>query len=215
MNRIMNIKVVITDDHPIVANGLRHVLMRAPHISVEGIFHSAPELLTNISKLAPDVLILDKQLQETDALQTVQALLKEMPSLKILIFSSADAIFQVKKMLEMGCLGYILKDADDDLLVSAIESVYSGNRFLSPSLERALVDDIFNKKVRPQRNAMITKREKEILELIVKEYTTQEIASRIFLSPSTIELHRASLLQKLGVRNTAGLVRVAVESGLV
>jgi DNA-binding NarL/FixJ family response regulator len=211
----MTIKVVITDDHPIVADGLNNVLLRTSHIQVTGIYHSAPELLKNIKQANPDVLILDKQLQESDGVETVRALVKEMPALQILIFSSTDNTYQVKKMLEAGCRGYLLKDADNDTLIKAIETVFKGARFLSPLLENALLEDLFKHKTHVQKQANLTKREKEVLDLIVKEYTNQEIAATLFLSLSTIEFHRTSMLQKLGVKNTAGLVRVAVQTGLV
>jgi DNA-binding NarL/FixJ family response regulator len=211
----MIIKVVITDDHPIVADGLNNVLLRTSYIQVTGIYHSAPELLKNIKQASPDVLILDKQLQESDGVETVRALVKEMPALQILIFSSTDNTYQVKKMLEAGCRGYLLKDADNDTLIKAIETVFKGGRFLSPLLENALLEDLFKHKNHVQKQANLTKREKEVLDLIVKEYTNQEIAAALFLSLSTIEFHRTSMLQKLGVKNTAGLVRVAVQTGLV
>jgi DNA-binding NarL/FixJ family response regulator len=209
----MAIQVIITDDHPIVANGVKTVLDRIPTITVAGIYHSAPELLQNIARVKPDVLLLDKQLQQTDALETVRALIRTLPRLQILIFSSNDTLYHVKQMLEAGCRGYLLKDADDDMLINAIETVFEGRRFLSPALEKALQEELShpngNKKVH------LTKREKEVMELIVKEYTNPEIAAKLFLSPSTIESHRTSILHKLGVKNTAGLVRVAFETGLV
>ena len=211
----MIIKVVITDDHPIVANGMKHVLERNAHIQVTDLYHSAPELLQHIKKNSPDVLILDRQLQDSDGAETVRALLKLMPALPILIFSSTDNLYQVKKMLEAGCQGYLLKDADNDTLLKAIETLYKGNRFLSPSLETALLDDMFKHKNATRKEATLSKRELEVLALIVKEYTNQEIAAHLFLSLSTVEFHRVNMLQKLGVKNTAGLVRVAVQAGLV
>lgn len=209
------IKIVITDDHPVVATGLKNVLIRSEHIHVTAIYHSAQELLENIQQANPDILILDKQLHKSDGVETVTKLLKQLPNLKILIFSSTDTTYQVKKMLESGCRGYLLKDADDDQLLKAIETVYKGDRFLSPSLESAIFEELFKNKNTPRRTINLSKREKEVLDLIVKEYTTQEIAAKLFLALSTIEFHRTSMQQKLGVKNTAGLVRVAMENGLI
>jgi DNA-binding NarL/FixJ family response regulator len=211
----MTIKVVITDDHPIVADGMKHVLELTPGIQVTGVYHSAPELLQHIATVKPDVLILDRQLQDSDSVETVQALLELLPSLPILVFSSTDNIYHVKRMMEAGCHGYLLKDADNETLLKAIETLHQGGRFLSPILENTLLDDLFKKKNSKRRETTLSKREKEILNLIVKEYTNQEIASTLFLSLSTVEFHRTSMLQKMGVKNTAGLVRVAVQTGLV
>jgi DNA-binding NarL/FixJ family response regulator len=210
----MPIKVIITDDHPLITKGINTVLSRLPAITVAGVYHSAAELLRNIAKTKPDVLILDRQLPKTDAETTVRTLLKMIPSLKILMFSSTDNVYQVRAMLDAGCKGYLLKDADEDMLVKAIETVYKGNRFLSPLLEAALLDDQLLHQ-EGQRRVNLTNREKEVMKLIIAEYTNQEIAEKLFLSPFTIESHRTSILQKLNVKNTAGLVRVAFETGLV
>ena len=210
----MPIRVIITDDHPLIAKGIQTVLTRIPAVDVMGVYHSAAELLNNVEQTRPDVLILDKQLPKTDPVHTVKTLLKLMPSLKILVFSSTDNVYQVRTMLDAGCKGYLLKDADADLLVKAIETVAKDNRFLSPALETALLDDQLLHQD-GQKTVQLTKREKEVMKLIIGEHTNNEIAEKLFLSISTIESHRTSILQKLNVKNTAGLVRVAFESGLV
>jgi DNA-binding NarL/FixJ family response regulator len=117
----------------------------------------------------------------------------------------------VKKMLKMGCMGYILKDSDDVTILKAIETVQNGGQFLSPLLQQQLVEDMFGGK---RKNNHLTRREKEILQLIVHEHTNQEIADKLFISLHTVENHRISLLHKLEVKNTAGLVKVALETGL-
>jgi DNA-binding NarL/FixJ family response regulator len=211
---IMPVKVTITDDHPIVANAINTILSSNSNITVTGVFHSAPELLQNIALTNPDVLILDKQLQKADALETVRILIKNMPSLQILIFSSNDILYYVKKMLDAGCRGYLLKNADDEMLIRAVETVAKGSRFLSPSLELALQEELLPYK-KNSRRITLTKREKEVMELIVNEYTNPEIAAKLFLSEFTIDSHRTSIMQKLGAKNTAGLVRVAIQTGLV
>lgn len=211
----MSIKVIITGDHPIVVNGLNNVLSRTRHIQVTGIYHSITELLKNIAQTNADVLILDKQLQKSNILSTVHTLVKYNPSLQILAFSSNDSIYHVKNMLAAGCKGYLLKDADDDLLIKAIETVFQDKQFLSPALENALLEEAAHSKRDLTRKASLTRREKEVLNLIVQEHTNPEIAAKLFLSPSTVESHRTSILHKLGAKNTAGIVRLAFETGLV
>jgi DNA-binding NarL/FixJ family response regulator len=208
------INVVITDDHPIVSNGLKNMLARQEHIHVSGVFGNATELLTGIKKTLVDVLILDMKLPDGNGYDIACTILKAKPRVRILVFSNTDMVYQINKMLEAGCLGYLPKNADDEMILKAIDSVYSGQRYLSPALEAAVLEDAFRHKKKSQK-ATLTKREKEVLSLIVKEFTNQEIASQLFLSLSTIEFHRNSLLQKLSVKNTAGLVRVAIEAGLV
>lgn len=208
------INVVITDDHPIVSNGLKNMLTRQGHIHVSGVFGNATELLTGIKKTLVDVLILDMKLPDGNGYDIACTILKTKPRVRILVFSNTDMVYQINKMLEAGCLGYLPKNADDEMILKAIDSVYNGQRYLSPALEAAVLEDAFRHKKKSQK-ATLTKREKEVLSLIVKEFTNQEIASQLFLSLSTIEFHRNSLLQKLSVKNTAGLVRVAIEAGLV
>jgi DNA-binding NarL/FixJ family response regulator len=208
------INVIITDDHPVVYDGLKKMLDKQSHIKVIGIYNSAAELMTNIFNTNVDVLILDMQLPDGNGFDIAQSVLKKKSKLKILVFSSTETVYQIKKMLNAGCLGYLPKNADGKTIIKAIESVYQDKRFLSPALEAALLDDMIRNKDKPKQ-AKLTRREKEVLDLIVKEYTNSEMASELFLSQSTIDFHRNSLLQKLNVKNTAGLVRVAIESGLV
>ena len=209
------IRAVITDDHPIVANGLQTMLQKTGTIQVLAKYNSAKELLENIKSLQPNILILDMQLPDGDGFDIATKVLQACPGTQILVFSSSDTVYHVKKMLQAGCGGYALKNTDDLTLVKAIETVAAGGRFLSPELEAALVEDMFRNKGKTTKTATLTKREKEVLELIVQEHTNQEIANKLFLGLSTVELHRTNMLQKLGVKNTAGLVRVAVQTGLV
>lgn len=209
------INVIITDDHPVVSNGLRNMLALQTHIHVNAVYDKASELTAHMPEITPPcVLILDMQLPDGNGYDLAQSVLKTKPGISILVFSSTDTVYQIKKMLQAGCLGYLPKNADDETIVKAIETVAKGERFLSPSLEAALLDDMIRNKDKNKKTTL-TKREKEVLALIVKEYTNQEIANELYLSLSTIEFHRTSLLQKLKVKNTAGLVRVAIETGLV
>jgi DNA-binding NarL/FixJ family response regulator len=154
------------------------------------------------------------QLPDLQGPELAQKVLQQYPKIKIIILSSQDVIIQVKKMLRIGCMGYLLKDADDSVIAEAIDTVYKGGRYLSPRLNHELIEDSF-KGNRKQQNVLLSRREKEVLKLIVDEYTNQEIADQLFLSMHTVENHRISLLHKLNVKNTAGLVRVALENGLL
>jgi DNA-binding NarL/FixJ family response regulator len=207
--------VVIADDHPVVSNGLKNMLSRQKQIKVNAIYNSATDLLENMDTVTMDVLILDMQLPDGNGMDIAGKIMKAKPGTRILVFSSSDIIYQVKKMLQAGCYGYLLKDADDKMIVQAIETVYESQRFLPPVLEKALLDDMIRNKNKLSNQTTLSKREKEVLELILKEYTSQEIADELFLSTSTIEFHRNSLQQKLGAKNIAGLVKAAIQRGLI
>ena len=210
----MQIKVSIADDHPVVANGIRNILNDFEHLEVLEVYSNGQSLLQGIKNLQPDVLLLDMNLPDMAGPDLARTISKQFPTVKILVFSSSDILIQAKKMMQAGASGYLLKESDDVMIANAIETVYKGGQFLSPSIQQAMLDDMFKTKNRP-RHAVLTRREKEILQLIVTEHTNQEIAEKLFISPHTVENHRNNLLQKLNVKNTAGLVRVALQNGLV
>lgn len=207
----MSLKLAIADDHPIVVNGIRNILRDAPHITITDIYNNGKSLLNGIKERQPDVLLLDMQMPDMNGPELATIILKSYPQIRILILSSTDVLLMVKKMLKLGCMGYILKDSDDVTILKAIETVQNGGQFLSPLLQQQLVEDMFGGK---KKNNHLTRREKEILQLIVNEHTNQEIADKLFISLHTVENHRISLLHKLEVKNTAGLVKIALETGL-
>jgi DNA-binding NarL/FixJ family response regulator len=119
-------------------------------------------------------------------------------------------------MLEKGAKGYILKNTGQDELIKAIRSVYEGNLYLDEAVNKIVINSIANQKVKQSKSPFptLTRREKEILNLILDEYTTQEIAGKLFISFGTVETHRRNMMIKIGARNTAGLVRAALEYDL-
>lgn len=208
------IKVIIAGDQPITTNGLNNILSGTSHIMVTGIYASIHALLKTGSEVDAHVLILDKQLQKNEGVATIRTILENMPGIQILLFSSNNSLYHVGNMLEAGCKGYLLKDADGNMLIKAVETVFQGSRFLSPLLENAFLGDmLLNRST--ARKPELTRREKEVLQLIVEEHTNPEIAAKLFLSPFTIESHRTNILHKLGAKNTAGIVKMAFVSGLV
>ncbi|MDA3614121.1 LuxR C-terminal-related transcriptional regulator [Polluticaenibacter yanchengensis] len=209
------IKIVILDDHPIVTNGLSNALAVNKNMAIVAKYSTCNDFMMAYKGLDFDVLILDMQLSDGTGYDVARQVLAARPAVGILVFSSSDILYQMKKMLETGCLGYLLKNADNEMLYHAIEQVYKGRQVLSPEVEKALLEETFTEKNNKKNKILLTRREQEVLQLIVKEFTTQEIASELFLSVSAVEFHRTNLLQKLGVKNVAGLVRVALETGLV
>lgn len=211
------IKVAITDDHPVVIDGLKTALSLDPEIVITGTYMNGTELFTGLKDQLPDVLMLDLQLPGKNGSELVPLLLKQYPNLHILILSGVESSPYIKEMMQKGCKGYLLKSTSSQAtIVNAIKQIYDGEIFLDATLKEQLLREMLVTQRRSNKlNPRITQREKEVLNLIVKEYSNHEIAEKLFISLRTVETHRYNLLQKLEVKNTAGLLRVAVQMGLI
>lgn len=211
----MEITVGIVDDHNVVINGVQNMLYDFPNIKITDVYSNGESLLAGLKKRQPDVLLLDIQLPDINGDDLTEKISNTYPNISILAMTGFDTSYYVKSMLQKGALGYLLKNTSASILVEAIETVYNRNRFVDPSLRQQLIDDMIMNKKQEFEQVMLTRREKEILKLIMEECTSPEIAKKLFLSVNTIENHRASLLQKLHVKNTAGLVKVALQRKLI
>lgn len=205
------INVAIVDDQVIILNGLQKILAEAAHINVSALYNSGDELLEGMEKAQPDVLLLDIQMPGRSGIELAAIISKKYPAVKMIALTNVDVLTQMKQMLQKGCLGYLLKDVSPEILINAIETVNSGEQFLNENLKKQLLSSLSGQ----DDKQLITRREKEILKLILEENTNQDIANKLFLSLRTVENHRNNLLQKLNVKNTAGLVKVALQEGLV
>ncbi len=205
------IKVAIIDDQLIIINGLQKILANNAGITVSGTFVSGDALLENLETEQPDVLLMDIQMPGKSGIELAGIISKKYPKIKMIALTNVDVFIQMKQMMQKGCAGYLLKDVSPEILINAIEIVHEGGQYLSDDFKKQL----FNNLAGQNSKQLITRREKEILKLILEENTNQEIANKLFLSLRTVENHRNNLLQKLNVKNTAGLVKVALQDGLV
>ncbi len=205
------INVAIVDDQVIILNGLQKILAEAEHIQVSALYSSGSELLKGLETQQPDVLLLDIQMPDQSGIELAGIISKKYPAVKMIALTNVDVLTQMKQMLQKGCLGYLLKDVSPQILINAIETVNNGEQFLNENLKKQLLSSLSGQ----DNKQIITRREKEILKLILEENTNQDIANKLFLSLRTVENHRNNLLQKLNVKNTAGLVKVALQEGLV
>jgi DNA-binding NarL/FixJ family response regulator len=208
------ITVFITDDHPLVSNGIRDMLSPYSFIRIIGTFLSGAELFAGIKVQQPDVLLLDIQLSDMRGEEITFTLKKDFPDVKILALTNFNNTLYASNMLKSGASGYLLKNTDEKTLVNAIETVYRGGIYLSPDMKIRVED--FRKKIQRQTSskASLTIREIEILTLLTKGFSNQQIADELFLSKRTVENYRLNLTLKLEVKNTAGLVKYAIEQGL-
>lgn len=217
MSGSVPIKVSVVDDHPLAISGVENMLRPFKHIEIISTYTSGALLLEGLTKVQPDVLLLDILLPDQSGQDLAEIISKTYPKVNILALTSLDAPSHVKGMMRRGCKGYLLKNTDQDTLVTAIEKVYNGEEYIEASLKEQMLHNIIKGKREHLSNPKIvlTEREKEILTLIVNEHTSKEIADKLFLSLRTVEGHRLNLLQKLDAKNTVGLVRIAMQMGLI
>jgi len=211
------IQVFIVDDHKMVIEGLMLMLATLDNIKVIGTATSGEEAIEMIPKTQTDVVLLDINMQGINGVETCKTLLRKQPNLKIIALSMHKESSLIKLMLSNGARGYVLKNAGQQEVVRAIEVVSNGKMYLDETVNDIVLNSVANGRERKKQNPFpsISRREKEVLNLILKEHTTQEIADKLFISFGTVETHRRNMLVKLGAKNTAGLVRIAIEYGLI
>lgn len=206
-------KVIALDDHPVVLAGLQTMLSTHYEVSFCGGFTRLPDVLDWLEHHTADVLLLDIHLGDQDGIQICKELRIRFPALRILALSNLDQTVIVRQMMKNGADGYLLKNAHPDELFQAI---FSTAPYIQPGLREILLRESIGMPARRQEFIpVLTRREREVLDLIAREHTTKEIAQKLFISSDTVETHRGHLFQKLGVKNAAGLIKTAIEKGLI
>jgi DNA-binding NarL/FixJ family response regulator len=205
------INVAIVDDQVIILNGIQKILADEANINITEVYSNGDALLEGLEIAEPDVLLLDIHMPGKTGMELASIINKKNHRVKMIVLTNVDVLIQMKQMLQKGCLGYLLKDVSPQNLVTAIETVYQGNQYLQEELKVQLLQNLSGE----NKQHLMTRREKEILKMIAEENTNSEIATKLFLSLRTVENHRNNLLQKLNVKNTAGLVKIAMNEGLV
>ncbi|MCF8274912.1 MAG: response regulator transcription factor [Flavobacteriaceae bacterium] len=210
------ISIAITDDHLMVVEGLKTMLNNVDNIQIISTYHSVNDTIEGLQTVVPQVLLLDINLPDGNGIILCKELKEHYKTLKIIALSNFEDVAFIKQIIKNGANGYLLKNTNKTELIDAIIAVTNNQLFLPEKLQRLLLNDSLGK---PNNSSFfipsLTRREKEVLKLIVKEHTTDEIANQLFITPKTVEAHRSNLIQKLGVKNVAGLVRVAIEKGLI
>lgn len=212
------IRVFLVDDHTIVRDGLRSVLLAEPLIEVVGEAANGQELLAQLPTVPTDVVLMDLNMPVLDGLATTQELRKHHARLRILILSMMTHEHTINELLAAGAHGYVLKNADKTEIITAIQAVASGKRFLCSEigltvLEKLLATEGESAPGAAKDPSRPTSREREVLQLVVTGLTNQQIADKLFTSRRTVESHRQSLLEKTGALNTPALVKYAMEQG--
>jgi DNA-binding NarL/FixJ family response regulator len=206
------INVFIVDDHPVVIEGIHSLLQNEKDIAWMGQAMNAQSCLGFFVNNTADVVLMDINMPGMDGVELCAVMKEKYPGIMILGLSTFNQGLYIKKMVEHGASGYILKNSSKEELIKAIHAVHEGHIYFSGEVGIALQE---YQKSSLRELPVLTAREKEVLALIAEGYTNPQIAEKIFLSPFTVDSHRKNLLAKLGVKNTACLIRLAVEQKLI
>jgi len=215
MENEASIKILLVDDHKIVRDGIRSLLSDVSGFEFIGDAENGLEAIEKADGLIPDLIILDINMPVMDGITCARKITEKHPGMKILALTMLNEQEHIKNMIASGALGYILKNSGKDELVKAIQTVMEGKNYFSNDVKDAIFMQMIGKKTSTGKiigePIPLTRREKDVLQLIVEEYTNQEIADKLFISVRTVDAHRRNLLEKTGARNTAGLVKFAIE----
>jgi two-component system, NarL family, invasion response regulator UvrY len=207
------IRVVVAEDHHLVREGICKLLEDGGDIQVVGEADNGRDAITLSRSLRPDVLVLDVSMPELDGLETLAELKATLPKQHVVILSMHADLGIVQQALRGGALGYILKQSVAGELLAAVRAVSTGSVYLSASVSQVLTSDVYVDKTQTLLDRL-SPRERHVVERIVEGYSTKEIANSMHTSVKTVEKQRRDAMRKLGVENTASLVRVSLELGL-
>ena len=210
----MSIRVLVVDDHAVVRAGLALLVDSADDLEAVGEAGSARDAVFEARTTKPDVILLDVMMPDQSGIDVVPQLLKEHPETKVLVLSMQDDPRYVREAFEVGASGYVLKEAADTELVTAIREVAGGGRYVHPELGARLVAAETAERRRAEEDPL-SDREREVLRLLALGHTNQEIAKELYISVRTAETHRAHIMQKLRFSSRAELVRYALAEGLL
>lgn len=214
------IRILLADDHAVVRAGLRMLINAQPDMEVVGEAADGREAIEQAETLCPDVVLLDLTMPGLGGLSALGVIREKAPGTKVLVLTMHDDEGYLRQVLGAGGSGYVVKKAADMELLSAIRAVRRGEVYVHSSLTKALVEGVFDRRVEGEAGASdrfedLSEREKEVLRLLARGYTNQQIADALFLSVKTIETYRARLMEKLKLRTRAELVHYALKKGLL
>jgi len=211
------VTIVLADDHPIVRHGLRMVLEAEGDFTVLGETDDGDKVLETVTRLRPDILILDVMLPGINGLKIVPQVRKIAPKTQTIMLSVYSSEAYIIEALHNGAMGYVLKSASADLLVEAVRTVVSGRRYLSPPFSERAIELYVQRTNTASLDVFdtLTRREVEIFRWMAQGYKNAEISSRLSISPRTVEVHRARIMQKLDISSPRELIRFALQRGIL
>jgi DNA-binding NarL/FixJ family response regulator len=211
-------KILLADDHNVLRKGLRRILEEQPDLEVVGEASDGREAVTLNNQLHPDIIVMDIAMPLMNGLEATRQILQRSAGVNVLILSMYSDENYVVQVLRAGARGYLLKDTAEEDLITAVRAVAKGQPFFSPKIAKLLMGDSIQR-LRTEGKSdsydLLTPREREVLQLIAEGKSNKEAAAALFVSPTTIETHRARIMDKLDLHSTADIVLYAVRKGIV
>ena len=204
---------MLADDHTIVRQGLKLILAAQPDFEVVGEAGNGREAAELAEKLKPDLVLMDVQMPDLNGIEATRRMVASNSRIRVLVLSMHKEALYVREVLKAGARGYILKDAIDTELLSAMRSVARGDGYISPAVSGALLTDYREQSSNPLDT--LSTREREVLQLIAEGKTNKEVATKLNLSVYTVDSHRGKIMEKLNLHSAGELVRFAMKNGLV
>lgn len=209
------IRILLADDHDLVRAGFRSLLQNLQGIQVVGEAADGQEVLRQVDSLKPDLVLMDIAMPELNGLEATARIVKEHPEVHVMILSMHANEEYARRAIRAGAQGYLLKRASTAELELAVRAVARGEPYLTPAISKHLLAD-FARQAEPESPLdKLTPRQREILQLIAEGFSRKEIAEKLSISPKSFDVYRSEILQQLGIDDTAGLVRFAIQNGLV
>ena len=210
----MPIRILIADDHGVVAEGLKHLIEAQQDMEVVATVGDGREAVRMAKETQPDVVLMDLSMPELNGADATRAILERDAKCRVIVLSMYAEREYVRRALKAGAAGYVVKRSAAKEVVDAIRAVHAGQRYLSPRVADVVIDD-YAGDGKGDLLERLSAREREVLQLLAEGRTGAEIAQRLSLSQKTVETYRARLVEKLGIRDVAGLVKFAIQRGLV
>ena len=213
----MTISILLADDHHIVRQGLRALLEAEPDFHVLGEAADGLEAVQSVERLQPDILLVDVMMPGLGGLEATRQVRERFPKTQVVVLSMHSNEAYVLQALRNGAMGYVLKDSNAADLLKAVREAYAGRRFLSPPLSDVIIDAYVNKSRETDLDVYetLTNREREVFHLAAEGHTNADIASRLSISPRTVEIHRTNMMRKLDLHSEHELIRYALRRGIL
>ncbi len=203
-------KIMIVEDHPVVVEGLKKLLLDAGIAELCLTASDGRECLLFLMSFQPDVILLDINLPDINGIDLCKTIKTKYPNYKVLAISSFNERSYITHMIQNGASGYVLKNASEDEIIEAVKTIHEGGSYLADD-----VKEILNEKDKSTDIPLLTNREKEVLQLLADGFTNKEIGDKLFISPLTVDSHRKNLIMKLEAKNTPSLIKIAISKNLI